>query len=316
MSSHAFHQWGPNEATSPSPHSVYVICIIFMCAEKKLILWSSCRKSFKSARIGPHWKSCIRQICRENEDLAHLDVLHTSRVLKSDLVWFFCLIWAQPDCDQSFYFLKIIRPQPNPYQPVACGCIHQLQPVMTSFGLLMPWYGNCVMCNKTLLACTQDSTAHATLSSHSCPLACPHAHLHAHKPHMISHTPICTQLIHNRSIHTHPHPSAPIHMQAINHRSCHDHDIPPSPVHPQLHLHTALFTLDSPWPNPIYTWTLSPPVLAFACTLRHLRCLCNHAWCAAIPLCLTQTLLTNCEHSQPNANHGTCSKACTSEHNS
>ena len=74
--------------------------------------------------------------------------------------------------------------------------------------------------------------------------------------------------------------------------SCHDRDIPPHPVHPQLHLHAALFTPNSPHPNPIHTWTLSPPVLAFACTLQHLQCLCKRAQRAAIPLRLTRTLMT------------------------
>ena len=50
-----------------------------MCAEKELVLCSSCGKSFKSARIGPHRKSCIRRIRRANEDLAHLDVLRTGK---------------------------------------------------------------------------------------------------------------------------------------------------------------------------------------------------------------------------------------------
>ena len=54
------------------------------------------------------------------------------RVLKSSPVRFFCLFWAQPDHSRSFYFPKIIGPQPNPYQPVACGCMHQLRPVVTS----------------------------------------------------------------------------------------------------------------------------------------------------------------------------------------
>ena len=90
---------------------------------------------------------------------------------------------------------------------------------------------------------------------------------------------------------------------------CHDCDIPPSPVHPQSRLHAALFALNSPHPNPIHTQTLSPPVLAFACTLQHLRCLCKRARRAAIPLRLAQTSLTNREHSRPNANHGTRSEA-------
>ena len=80
---------------------------------------------------------------------------------------------------------------------------------------------------------------------------------------------------------------------------CHDCDIPPHPVHPKSRLHAALFALNSPHPNPIHIWTLSPPVLAFACTLQHLRRLCKRARRAAIPLRLARTSLTNREHSQP-----------------
>ena len=58
---------------------------------------------------------------------------------------------------------------------------------------------------------------------------------------------------------------------------CHDRDIPPSPVHPQSRLHAALFALNSPRPNLIHLQTLPPPVLAFACTLQHLRRLCKRA---------------------------------------
>ena len=87
-------------------------------------------------------------------------------------------------------------------------------------------------------------------------------------------------------------------------------------MHPQSHLHAALFTLDSPWPNLIHTWTLSPPVLTFACTLQHLRCLCKRARRAAIPLRLARTSLTNREHSRSKANHGTRSQARASKGNS
>ena len=83
------------------------------------------------------------------------------------------------------------------------------------------------------------------------------------------------------------------------HGVCHDRDIPPHPVHPQSHLHAALFTPNSPHPNPIHTWTLSPPVLAFACTLQHLQCLCKRTRRAAIPLRLARTSLTNRKHSRP-----------------
>ena len=78
---------------------------------------------------------------------------------------------------------------------------------------------------------------------------------------------------------------------------CHDRDIPPNPVHPQSCLHAALFALNSPHPNLIHIQTLSPPVLAFACTLQHLRRLCKRARRAAIPLRLARTSLTNREHS-------------------
>ena len=97
---------------------------------------------------------------------------------------------------------------------------------------------------------------------------------------------------------------------------CHDRDIPPSPVHPQSRLHAALFALNSPHPNPIHIQTLSPPVLAFVCTLQHLRRLCKHARRDATPFRLARTSLTNREHSRPNVNHGTRSKARASEHNS
>ena len=95
---------------------------------------------------------------------------------------------------------------------------------------------------------------------------------------------------------------------------CHDCDIPPHPVHPQSRLHTALFALNSPHPNPIHIQTLLPPVLAFACILQHLRRLCKRARRAAIPLRLARTSLTNREHSRPNANHGTRSQAHASKH--
>ena len=97
---------------------------------------------------------------------------------------------------------------------------------------------------------------------------------------------------------------------------CHDRDIPPSPVHPQSRLHAALFALNSPHPNLIHTWTLSPPVLAFACILQHLRRLCKRARRDAIPFRLARTSLTNREHSRPIANHGTRSAARASKHNS
>ena len=97
---------------------------------------------------------------------------------------------------------------------------------------------------------------------------------------------------------------------------CHDRDIQPHPVHPQSHLHTALFALNSPHPNPIHIQTRLPPVLAFACILQHLRRLCKHARRAAIPLHLARTSLTNREHSRSNANHGTRSQARVSKHNS
>ena len=58
---------------------------------------------------------------------------------------------------------------------------------------------------------------------------------------------------------------------------CHDRDILPHPVHPYSHLHAALFTPNSPHPNPIHTQTLSPPVLTFTCTPQHLRRLCKRA---------------------------------------
>ena len=46
---------------------------------------------------------------------------------------------------------------------------------------------------------------------------------------------------------------------------CHNRDIPPHPVHPQSRLHVALFALNSPHPNPIHTWTLSPLSLSSRC---------------------------------------------------
>ena len=87
-------------------------------------------------------------------------------------------------------------------------------------------------------------------------------------------------------------------------------------MHPQSRLHAALFALNSPHPNLIHIQTLLPPVLAFVCTLQHLRRLCKRARCDATLFQLTRTSLTNREHSRPNANHGTRSKARASKHNS
>ena len=61
-----------------------------------------------------------------------------------------------------------------------------------------------------------------------------------------------------------------------------------SPVRPEL-----APSQSDPHPDPF------APVLAFACTLQHLRCLCKRTRRAAIPLRLARTLLTNHEHSRP-----------------
>ena len=155
--------------------------------------------------------------------LQELQLIYSvDRVLKSGLVRFFCLFWAQPDHNRFFYFPKIIGPQSNPYQLVACGCVHQSRPVVTGFGLLMPRYGNSVMCDKTLLACAQDSTAHTTslLCLHTLfhSLALMPIRMHA-SPILSTRMPICMQLICNRPIHNRPirnrptvhTPSVPIH---------------------------------------------------------------------------------------------------------
>ena len=109
--------------------------------------------------------------------------------------------------------------------------------------------------------------------------------------------------------------SSPTHLLSNYNSVCHDCDIPPSPVHPQSRLHAALFTLNSPWPNLIHTWTLLPPVLTFVCTLQHLQCLCKRTRRDATPFRLARTSLTNHEHSQLIANHRTCSEARASKHN-
>ena len=99
--------------------------------------------------------------------------------------------------------------------------MHQSRPVVTGFELLMPRYGNSVTCDKTLLACAQDSTAHTTsllcLHTLSHSLALTPIRMHA-SPILSTRTPICTQSICNRLIHrpirnrpTVHTPSVPIH---------------------------------------------------------------------------------------------------------